>query len=85
MAGAQVKEVGVEKKPFDIDEAMVRLREAVTPFPAAALFQLADEGFNSAFEQLLACMISIRTLDETTLTSSRRLFAQARTPAQLLA
>ena len=85
MARALPKEIGQEKKAFDIDEAMVRLREAVKPYPAAALFQLADEGFSSAFEQLLACIISIRTLDETTLESARRLFAHARTPAELLA
>src|SRR5688572_18300 len=72
-----------EKKPFDIDEVMVRLRESVKPYPPAALFQLADEGFSSAFEQLLACIISIRTLDETTLESARRLFVQARTPTEL--
>jgi endonuclease-3 len=72
-----------EKVPFEIDEVMARLREAVRPYPPAALFQLADEGFTSAFEQLLACIISIRTLDETTLVSSRRLFASARTPAEL--
>jgi endonuclease-3 len=71
------------KKPFDIDEAMVRLREAVRPYAPAALFQLADEGFTSPFEQLLACIISIRTLDETTLVCARRLFARARTPAEL--
>ena len=74
-----------EKVPFDIDEAMVRLREAVRPHPPAALFQLADEGFSTPFEQLLACIISIRTFDETTLVSSRRLFEKARTPAEVAA
>ena len=73
-----------KKVAFDIDEAMARLREVVRPFAPAALFQLADEGFASAFEQLLACIISIRTLDETTLESSHRLFGRARTPAELL-
>jgi endonuclease-3 len=71
------------KKPFDIDEAIVRLREAVRPYAPAALFQLADEGFASPFEQLLACIISIRTLDETTLVCARGLFARARTPVEL--
>jgi endonuclease-3 len=73
-----------EKVPFDIDEAMVRLRAAVRPLPPAALFQLADEGFASAFEQLLACIISIRTLDETTIESAHRLLGRARTPVELL-
>src|SRR5262249_19210858 len=41
------------------------------------------EGFNSPFEQLVACMISIRTRDEVTLPTARRLFAAARTPAEV--
>ncbi len=68
---------------FDIDTAMERLREAVRPFPKAALFELADEGYGSPFEVLVACMISIRTRDETTLPVARRLFARARTPGQV--
>jgi endonuclease-3 len=70
----------MSKGPFDIDLAMERIGEAVRPFAKAALFELADEGFGSPFEQLVACMISIRTLDETTLVCARRLFALARTP-----
>lgn len=31
------------KRPFDVDEVFARLREAVRPFPRAALFELADE------------------------------------------
>ena len=68
------------KRPFDIDEAMRRLREAVKPFRKAALFELYDDGFQSPFEQLLACLISIRTRDEDTIPIARRLFARARTP-----
>jgi endonuclease-3 len=71
----------VGKRPFDIDLALSRIREAVRPFPQAALFELADEGFSSPFEQLVACIISIRTYDEVTLPTARRLFARARTPA----
>jgi endonuclease-3 len=69
------------KRPFDIDEALRRVAEAVKPFAKATLFELADDGFTSPFEQLVACMISIRTLDEVTLPTARRLFAVARTPA----
>jgi endonuclease-3 len=72
-------------RTFDIDAAIVLLREAVAPYPPAAMFGLADEGFNSPFEQLLACIISIRTFDETTFPCARRLFAVARTPAQVAA
>jgi len=71
------------KKPFDIDEAFIRLRQAVEPFAKAALFELRDEGFTSAFEQLVACIISIRTYDETTIKVAPRLFKVARTPAEV--
>jgi endonuclease III len=71
------------KRPFDIDLALGRIREAVRPFPKAALFELAEEGFISPFEVLIACIISIRTFDEVTLPCARRLFAQARTPLAL--
>jgi endonuclease III len=71
------------KQPFDIDLALRRIREAVRPFPKATLFELAEEGFDSVFEQLIACMISVRTRDETTLPVARKLFARARTPAEM--
>ncbi|MGE3539613.1 MAG: endonuclease III [Candidatus Tectimicrobiota bacterium] len=71
------------KRPFDIERAVVRLREAVRPFPAAALFALAEEGFHTPFELLMACIISIRTRDEVTLPCAYRLFALARTPRAL--
>jgi endonuclease-3 len=71
------------KKPFAIGTAMRRIRAAVRPFPKAALFELAADGFGSPFEQLVACIISIRTLDEVTLPTARRFFARARTPAEV--
>ena len=71
----------MQKQPFDIGVALDRIEEAVRPWPKAALFQLHDEGYVSTFEQLLACIISIRTYDEVTLPVSRKLFARARTPA----
>jgi endonuclease-3 len=73
----------MEKRPFDIDLALERIEAAVQPWPKAALFQLAEEGYTAVFEQLLACMISIRTYDEVTLPVSRKLFARARTPATI--
>ena len=63
--------------------ALERIGEAVRPFPKAAMFELADEGFASPFELLVACIISIRTRDETTLVAARRLFELARTPAAM--
>src|SRR5689334_2236738 len=73
----------MEKRPFDIGLALARIEHAVRPWPKAALFQLAEEGYTSTFEQLLACMISIRTYDEVTLPVSRTLFARARLPAEV--
>jgi endonuclease III len=74
----------MQKQPFDIDEMMDRIRSAVEGVPKAALFELAEEGFDSPFEQLLACIISIRTLDEVTVVVGRRLFARARLPQEIL-
>jgi endonuclease-3 len=73
----------VSKRPFNIDVAMRRLRKAVEPYPKAALFELASEGYRSVFEVLVACIISIRTRDEVTLPTARTLFARARTPAEV--
>lgn len=47
------------------------------------MFALAEEGHTSLVEQLVACIISIRTLDEVSLVAARRLFAVARDPASL--
>jgi endonuclease-3 len=69
------------KRRFSIDEALRRVAGAVKPYAKAALFELADEGFSSLFEQLVACLICIRTFDDVTLPTARRLFAVARTLA----
>lgn len=74
---------GNMKKSFDIDRALKVISKAVEPFPKAAMFELAEDGFNSPFEQLVACMISIRTYDEVSLPTARKLLTQARTPAQM--
>src|SRR5436305_13628793 len=71
------------KRPFDISVAMRRIDKAVQPFAKAAMFQLFDEGYTSAFEQLVACIISIRTFDEATIPIAHRLFARARTAQAL--
>jgi endonuclease-3 len=49
----------------------------------AAMFELRDEGFASVFEQLVACILSIRTRDEVSIEAARHLFARARTPAAI--
>jgi endonuclease-3 len=64
---------------------LAAIREAVRPFPKAALFELAEDGYDSPLEILVACIISIRTRDETTVPTARRLFAAARTAGELAA
>jgi endonuclease-3 len=71
------------KRAFDIAIALRRIRKAVAPFPKAAMFQLAADGYRSLFEQLVGCIISIRTLDEVSLPTAEHLFQVARTPAAL--
>jgi endonuclease-3 len=68
-------------QPFDINIALERVQNAVQPYPKAAMFALADAGYTTPFQQLISCMISIRTYDEVSLPASQRLFAQANTPA----
>lgn len=71
------------KRPFDIDVAIRRIRRAVRPLPKAAMFALAEEGHATLFEQVVACIISIRTRDEVSLPAAKRLFAAAGTPRAL--
>ena len=75
----------MKKNPFDIDLALTRVEEAVKPFPKAGLFELAEEGFGSPFELLVACIISIRTFDEVMLPCARGLLKLARTPLEMSA
>lgn len=75
----------MSQQSFDIDTAVSKIREAVRPYPPAAMFQLAAEGYNTAFEQLIACIISIRTYDEVSMPVARRLFARARTAVAMTA
>jgi endonuclease-3 len=73
------------KLPHNIDVMLRRIEKAVEPFAKAALFELADLGYSTPFEQLIACIISIRSLDEVTLPAAQRLFEVARTPAEVAA
>ena len=47
------------------------------------MFELAEHGHRSLFEQLVACIISIRTLDEVSLPTALSLFERAPTPAAI--
>ena len=70
-------------QPFQIDEAMREVAEAVKPYPPAAMFELADAGYRSVFEQVVACLLSVRTRDEVSVKAAPRLFALGRTPEEL--
>jgi len=73
-----------DKVPFDIAKMLNRIAKLMVQYPKAAMVQLYEEGYTSMFEQLLACIISIRTLDEVSIPVSQRLFAKVRTPDDLL-
>lgn len=72
------------KKPFHLSIVLKRIEKAVKPYPKAAMFELYERGYTTLFEQLISCIISIRTLDEATIPLSEKLFRLARTPAELL-
>ena len=69
-----------DKEPFDIEVVLARVRESIRGFADAAMFELSARGHTSLFEQLVACILSIRTLDEVSLPVSLKLLSHARTP-----
>ena len=73
------------KRPHDIEAMLARIREAVSPYPKAALFELRDEGWDRVFHQLVACIISLRTRDEQMLPIARALFDVAPTARAMAA
>ncbi|MPR32722.1 endonuclease III domain-containing protein [Salmonirosea aquatica] len=72
------------KPDFELSRVLDHIEEAIRPYPKAAMFELTERGYSTLFEQLISCIISIRTLDETTIPVSLRLFAVARTPEAIL-
>ena len=73
------------KLPFDITVVMRRIRAAVRHYPDAAMFALHEQGYGTLFQQLVACIISIRTTDEVSLPTALALLEQAPTPADVAA
>lgn len=71
---------GTQKKPFNINTVLGRIRTAVAPFADAAMFALRDQGYKTAFQQLVGCIISIRTRDEVSLPAAIRLLDRAPDP-----
>ncbi|HWJ28443.1 MAG TPA: endonuclease III [Flavisolibacter sp.] len=72
------------KVPYNLNVMLNRIEKAVSGYPKAAMFELYEKGYTTLFEQLISCIISIRTLDETTIPVSLKLFEIARTPEELL-
>jgi len=71
------------KLPFDVDQVIRRVRNAVKPYPKAVLFELAERGFGAPFQILIACIITIRTLEEVSLPAALKLFQHAGTAEQI--
>lgn len=71
-------------KTTDLDEAFTAIEKAVKPFPKAALFELDQAGYNTPFELLVACILSIRTYDEVMLPTALQLFKKACTPEEFI-
>jgi endonuclease III len=65
------------KKPFDVTVVLGLIRAEVGQFADAAMFALRDAGFGDTFQQLVGCMISIRTRDEVSLPAAIRLLKRA--------
>jgi endonuclease-3 len=72
-----------KKQPFEIEKVLALIRKEVKPFPKAAMFELADRGYTSLFQQLVACIISIRTYDEVSLPAALRLLNRADSPRKI--
>jgi hypothetical protein len=68
------------KQPVDIVVMARRIEAAVRPYPKAAMVELAEKGFTSSFEQLVACTVSIRTYDEVSLIAAKLVRQGARQP-----
>ena len=70
--------------PFPLVPALDTIEAHNAAFPKAAMFGLADAGHDSLYEQLVSCILSIRTYDEASFPASEALFARARTPAEMV-
>jgi endonuclease-3 len=67
----------MRKREFDIDEVLRRIRKEVERYADAAMFDLRSHGFGTVFQQLVGCIISIRTFDEVSLPASIKLLERA--------
>ena len=68
-----------------MSRVVAHLRAAEPGWNATALAEVADTTARDPFRILVACLLSLRTRDETTGPAAARLFALAHTPAAMLA
>lgn len=71
------------ERSYPIASMFRRIRKAVAEYPKAMLFELKDRGYDTLFEQLVACLLSIRTYDEISLGAALALFGRARSALEL--
>ncbi|MGD2081226.1 MAG: endonuclease III, partial [Nitrospirota bacterium] len=69
-------------RPEEFPEAWKVLRKEVSRLKVPWLDEMKNRR-KGPFEILVSCILSLRTKDETTARSSRRLFALARTPGEM--
>src|SRR6266540_5110253 len=69
---------------FDIHHAMATLQAKAPNWTATALTEVAQTMGRDPFKILIACLLSLRTKDETTGPAAARLFALADTPESML-
>jgi endonuclease-3 len=65
------------KKRFNVTTVLDRIRSEIGQFADAAMFALRDAGFGDTFQQLVGCMISVRTRDEVSLPAALALLRRA--------
>ena len=67
-----------------LSRVIARLRAKAPAWNPTALAEVADETERDPFRILIACLLSLRTKDETTGPAAERLFALARAPEVML-
>jgi endonuclease-3 len=67
-----------------MSRVIARLRAKAPEWNPTALADVADQTERDPFRILIACLLSLRTKDETTGPAAERLFALARTPQTML-
>lgn len=76
---------GVKNTRFPVTAVLDAIEPAIAAFPQATMHELAGDGFRSLFQQVIACLISIRTFEEVTMPICRALFAVAPNPVDVVA